>query len=248
MGVKVCSADLGGYRPRRGTSATTHLDRRHRLGARARDARRQPAQLAGRRRDPDAQRHRRRRGDGGSSWDPIAGTACSATTTLLVEQLVAHHDGQVVKFERDGFLASFNSAHGGLHAAVELQRTFAERPGAPEATISRCGSALHSGFLIGSSDQLLGPQRRARRENRRDRRARRDPGLLHAEGVHGDRSELRVRAPRRVSALRDYSASTPSIRSPGGLTPTPAPLSSAAVRETACWPAQRLSRPKPTRS
>ena len=39
---------------------------------------------------------------------------------LLVEQLLAHHDGQVVKFERDGFLASFNSAHGGLHAAVDL--------------------------------------------------------------------------------------------------------------------------------
>ena len=43
---------------------------------------------------------------------------------LLVERLLAHHDGQVVRFERDGFLASFNSAHGGLHAAVDLQRTF----------------------------------------------------------------------------------------------------------------------------
>ena len=46
----------------------------------------------------------------------------------LVEQLVGHHDGQVVKFENDGFLASFNSAHGGLHAAVELQRTFEAAP------------------------------------------------------------------------------------------------------------------------
>ena len=43
---------------------------------------------------------------------------------LLVEQLVGRHDGQVVRFEHDGFLASFNSAHAGLHAAVELQRTF----------------------------------------------------------------------------------------------------------------------------
>src|SRR5437588_182264 len=44
---------------------------------------------------------------------------------LLVERLVSQHDGQIVKFERDGFLASFNSAHGGLHAGVDLQRTFA---------------------------------------------------------------------------------------------------------------------------
>jgi class 3 adenylate cyclase len=66
----------------------------------------------------------------------------------LVEQLVAHHDGQVVKFEQDGFLASFNSAHAGLHAAVELQRTFGDAP-------LRIG--LHSGFLLASgSDQLLG--------------------------------------------------------------------------------------------
>ena len=48
----------------------------------------------------------------------------------LVEQVVAHHDGELVRFERDGFFASFNSAHAGLHAAVELQRTFtrARRP------------------------------------------------------------------------------------------------------------------------
>ena len=65
----------------------------------------------------------------------------------LVEQLVAHHDGQVVKFERDGFLASFNSAHAGLHTALELQHTFEDAP-------LRIG--MHSGFLITSSDQLLG--------------------------------------------------------------------------------------------
>src|SRR6516225_2013043 len=29
---------------------------------------------------------------------------------MLVERLVSQHDGQVAKFERDGFLASFNSA------------------------------------------------------------------------------------------------------------------------------------------
>ena len=75
---------------------------------------------------------------------------------LLVERLVAHHDGRVVKFERDGFLASFNSAHGGLHAAVELQRTFSstDDDGAPHALALRIG--LHSGFVIASSDEPLG--------------------------------------------------------------------------------------------
>ncbi len=61
---------------------------------------------------------------------------------LLVERLVAHHDGQVVRFERDGFLASFNSAHGGLHAAVELQRTFSgSDDGARARRPSLCASA-----------------------------------------------------------------------------------------------------------
>jgi class 3 adenylate cyclase len=75
---------------------------------------------------------------------------------LLVERLVAHHDGQVVRFERDGFLASFNSAHGGLHAALELQRTFGntDEDGAPGSVALRIG--LHSGFVIAESDELLG--------------------------------------------------------------------------------------------
>jgi adenylate cyclase len=75
---------------------------------------------------------------------------------LLVERLVALHDGQVVRFERDGFLASFNSAHGALHAAVELQRTFssADDATAPHDLMLRVG--LHSGFVIAASDDLLG--------------------------------------------------------------------------------------------
>jgi class 3 adenylate cyclase len=77
---------------------------------------------------------------------------------LLVEQLVAHHDGQVVKFERDGFLASFNSAHAGLHAAVELQRTLAGG-GASDAANGQPAAlriGVHSGFVIANPDQLLG--------------------------------------------------------------------------------------------
>jgi class 3 adenylate cyclase len=75
---------------------------------------------------------------------------------LLVERLVAHHDGQVVKFERDGFLASFNSAHGGLHAALELQRTFGDGDGQDPGGALGLRIGLHSGFVIADSDELLG--------------------------------------------------------------------------------------------
>ena len=71
---------------------------------------------------------------------------------VLVERLLSEHGGQVVKFERDGFLASFNSAHAGLHAAVELQRAFAG--GDAEGLSMRVG--VHSGFVIANPDQLLG--------------------------------------------------------------------------------------------
>jgi class 3 adenylate cyclase len=74
----------------------------------------------------------------------------------LVGQVVAHHDGQVVQFERDGFVASFNSAHGGLHAARELQRTFAAAPGAAGQTPLAIRVGLHSGFVIADPQQLLG--------------------------------------------------------------------------------------------
>lgn len=72
---------------------------------------------------------------------------------LLVERLVSKHGGQIVKFERDGFLASFNSAHAGLHAALELQRAF-EGGGDGAGLSVRVG--VHSGFVIANPDQLLG--------------------------------------------------------------------------------------------
>jgi class 3 adenylate cyclase len=73
---------------------------------------------------------------------------------LLVERLISQHDGQIVKFERDGFLASFNSAHGGLHAGVDLQRTFAGDRQDGQGMSLRVG--LHSGFVIANPEQLLG--------------------------------------------------------------------------------------------
>jgi class 3 adenylate cyclase len=75
----------------------------------------------------------------------------------LVEQLVTHHDGQVVRHESDGFFASFNSAHAGMHAAVELQRMFTGSPAAgsgDQALSLRIG--LHSGFVISNPGQMMG--------------------------------------------------------------------------------------------
>jgi class 3 adenylate cyclase len=76
--------------------------------------------------------------------------------SALVGQLVAHHDGQVVKSERDGFLASFNSAHAGLHAAVELQRVFTGPAAGAEDHAVAVRIGVHSGFVIANPDQLLG--------------------------------------------------------------------------------------------
>jgi class 3 adenylate cyclase len=73
----------------------------------------------------------------------------------LVEHVIAHHDGELVRFERDGFFASFNSAHSGLHAAVELQQTFTGPATADDRAVAlRIG--LHSGFVIANPDQPLG--------------------------------------------------------------------------------------------
>jgi adenylate cyclase len=73
---------------------------------------------------------------------------------MLVERLLAAHDGAVVRYEQDGFLATFNSAHGGAYAALELQRTFGgEDAGRPPVSL-RIG--LHSGFVIGSAGEPLG--------------------------------------------------------------------------------------------
>jgi len=75
---------------------------------------------------------------------------------VLVERVVADHDGELVKSERDGFFASFNSAHAGLHAAVELQRAFAGPAGGIEDHAVAVRIGVHSGFVIANPDQLLG--------------------------------------------------------------------------------------------
>jgi class 3 adenylate cyclase len=70
---------------------------------------------------------------------------------VLVEQLVSRHDGEVVKWQGDGFLASFGSAHAGLHAALDLQRTFTA---GPSSLAIRVG--LHSGFVLGNPEHMMG--------------------------------------------------------------------------------------------
>jgi class 3 adenylate cyclase len=74
----------------------------------------------------------------------------------LVEQVVGHHDGGIVKFEHDGFLASFASAHAGVHAALELQRTFAGAGNTAAGAAVAIRVGLHSGFVIGSASEPLG--------------------------------------------------------------------------------------------
>jgi class 3 adenylate cyclase len=76
--------------------------------------------------------------------------------SALVEQLVSHHDGELLKSERDGFLASFSSAHAGLHAAVELQRAFTGPTAGPDDQAVALRVGVHSGFVIANPDQLLG--------------------------------------------------------------------------------------------
>jgi adenylate cyclase len=87
---------------------------------------------------------------GAERWEQLLGDHGA-----LVEQVVSNHDGELLKSERDGFLASFNSAHGGLHAAVELQRAFSgSDAGTEDGAAVRVG--VHSGFVIANPDQLLG--------------------------------------------------------------------------------------------
>jgi adenylate cyclase len=108
---------------------------------------------------------------------------------LLVERVLEHHDGRVVRYERDGFLASFNSAHGGLHAAVDLQRTFSSDGGSdsPEVEL-RIG--VHSGFVITNEDELLG----------------RNVVLTSRIAAHAKAGEILV-----SSALKQYTESDPSF-------------------------------------
>jgi class 3 adenylate cyclase len=131
---------------------------------------------------------------------------------VLVEQLVASYEGQVAKFDGDGFVASFHSAHACLHAAVELKRAFTEI-----STVVKDGTValrigLHSGFVIANPEQPQGRnfvlaariagQAKAgeilvssslKQYTERDRRLRFEPhGEYHFKGLVGEHTVYSV--------------------------------------------------------
>src|SRR4029453_5778724 len=66
----------------------------------------------------------------------------------MLEQIVGHPDGNVVKSESGGHLAAFSSAHQGLRCAIEIQRTFAGRTVSGLDAPLGIRSGLHAGFVI----------------------------------------------------------------------------------------------------
>ena len=74
----------------------------------------------------------------------------------MLEQIVQHHDGTVVKSESDGHMTAFSSAHQGLRCAIEIQRTFAGRTvGGLDAPLG-IRSGLHTGFVIVQAEDFYG--------------------------------------------------------------------------------------------
>ncbi len=74
----------------------------------------------------------------------------------MLEQIVQHHDGTVVKSESDGHMIAFSSAHQGLRCAIEIQRTFAGRAvGGLDAPLG-IRSGLHTGFVIVQAEDFYG--------------------------------------------------------------------------------------------
>lgn len=78
----------------------------------------------------------------------------AAGPEAVVRRLVADHSGQVVSSQDGALLASFASAHAGLHCAVELHRELAASGNAAVPPPVRTG--VHAGFVIANPDQLLG--------------------------------------------------------------------------------------------
>lgn len=74
----------------------------------------------------------------------------------LLERIVEHHDGNLVKSESDGHMIAFSSAHAGLRCAIELQRTFAGRSVATLGAPLKIRSGLHTGFVIVNADEFFG--------------------------------------------------------------------------------------------
>jgi adenylate cyclase len=74
----------------------------------------------------------------------------------IVEQMVAHHGGNVVKSHDDGFMVAFDSAHAALRCAIDLQGSLADRtvPGGERPLRLRVG--IHTGFVITNDEEMYG--------------------------------------------------------------------------------------------
>jgi class 3 adenylate cyclase len=74
----------------------------------------------------------------------------------VLEQIVVHHDGNVVKSRGDGHMVAFSSAHAGLRCAIEIQRAFAGRELAALGEPLRVRTGVHSGFVIVNASDYMG--------------------------------------------------------------------------------------------
>lgn len=88
---------------------------------------------------------------GPDRWQQLVGDQ-----RALLGQLVSSYGGEVARYECDGFVATFRSAHAGVHAAVQLQRSFAEMVSAVQDGSVALRLGLHSGFVIPNPEQPLG--------------------------------------------------------------------------------------------
>jgi class 3 adenylate cyclase len=74
----------------------------------------------------------------------------------MLERIVEHHDGNIVKSENDGHMIAFSSAHAGLRCAIEVQRTFAGRALSSLGAPLPIRSGLHTGYVIVNADDFYG--------------------------------------------------------------------------------------------
>jgi class 3 adenylate cyclase len=74
----------------------------------------------------------------------------------MLERIVEHHDGNLVKSEEDGHMIAFSSAHAGLRCAIEIQRTFAGRALSSLGSPLPIRSGLHTGYVIVNAEDFFG--------------------------------------------------------------------------------------------
>ncbi len=74
----------------------------------------------------------------------------------IVEQVVQHHSGTVVKSHDDGFMIAFDSAHAALRCAIDLQSTLGDRTVSSAGRPLRLRVGLHTGFVITNDEEMYG--------------------------------------------------------------------------------------------